>query len=196
MTKSFIDALARPQPNPGGGAASAYAATVALALLEKIVKIERRRDQIAPEDIAYWDKQRDKISRLSKELTELRDRDGLVYLKLIEARSAGAPEEVINQAWDKTIECPLDMIRAVGQAMTCAHGVGLKCRRHLIPDVLVVCELLAGAAWGATYITKYNMPKPGPFHDKYWIKLDYYSWEVAGELQEAREAITARKAGK
>ncbi|MBF0552337.1 MAG: cyclodeaminase/cyclohydrolase family protein [Deltaproteobacteria bacterium] len=113
-------------------------------------------------------------------------------MKLAESRSTGAPEEVINQAWDEAIKCPLEMIRSVGEAMTCAHEVGLKCRRHLLPDVLVVCELLAGAAWGATYITKYNIPKPGPFHDKFWIKLDYYSWEVAGRLQDAREAITAR----
>ncbi|MBF0496608.1 MAG: cyclodeaminase/cyclohydrolase family protein [Deltaproteobacteria bacterium] len=196
MTKSFLDSLARPQPNPGGGSASAYTATVALALLEKIRKIERKRDRIAPEDIVFWEKHREDISTLSKELVELRDRDGLVYSKLAEARSAGASEEVINQAWHEAIECPLDIIRAVGEAMTCAHAVGLKCRRHLIPDALVVCELLAGAAWGATYITKFNIPKPGPFHDKYWIKLDYHSWKVADILCEAREAITARKSVK
>ena len=37
MVDSFIDALAKPKPVPGGGAAAAYGASVGLALLEKIV---------------------------------------------------------------------------------------------------------------------------------------------------------------
>ena len=44
MHDSFIAALSNPnQPVPGGGAAAAYAGSVGLALLEKIVRLEMRR---------------------------------------------------------------------------------------------------------------------------------------------------------
>jgi len=43
MHDSFLEALARPEPVPGGGAAAAHGACVGLALLEKIVLVEQFR---------------------------------------------------------------------------------------------------------------------------------------------------------
>ena len=49
MHDSFLEALARPEPVPGGGAAAAHGACVGLALLEKIVLVELRRSDIPSE---------------------------------------------------------------------------------------------------------------------------------------------------
>ena len=41
MSASFLDQLARARPDPGGGAAAAFSAGVGLALLTKVIRLEK-----------------------------------------------------------------------------------------------------------------------------------------------------------
>jgi len=43
MESSFLEALAKGRPDPGGGAAAAHSAALGLALLSKVVQLEHRR---------------------------------------------------------------------------------------------------------------------------------------------------------
>ena len=43
MPPSFLEQLAQPRPDPGGGAAAAYGGMLALALLAKVVQLEAQR---------------------------------------------------------------------------------------------------------------------------------------------------------
>ena len=103
MQDSFIVALASPdQPIPGGGAAAAYAGSVALALLKKIVRVEMRRHQGISED-SPWEDLLDQVSALGQNLYRLSDEDGRSYLRLAEIKNSGQSEKEVASALKEAI---------------------------------------------------------------------------------------------
>jgi formiminotetrahydrofolate cyclodeaminase len=107
MNDSFISALSNPnQPVPGGGAAAAYAGSVGLALLEKIIRLEMRRHPDGSEPW-LWKDLLNQVSALSENLYRLRDEDGKSYLFLAETKASGKTEEEIAAALKQAIECPM-----------------------------------------------------------------------------------------
>ena len=110
MNDSFIAALSRPeQPVPGGGAAAAYAGSVGLALLEKIVRLEMRRYPIVSEP-SLWEDLLEQVLSLSKILYRLRDEDGKSYMLLVETKASREKEEEVAAALVRTIECPMKIL--------------------------------------------------------------------------------------
>jgi formiminotetrahydrofolate cyclodeaminase len=95
MSDSFLEALARPEPVPGGGAAAAHGACVGLALLEKIVLVELRRSDIPSE--SRWQNLLEEVRRSSTTLLRLRDEDGEAYVRFAQARMFGkGAEEILD----------------------------------------------------------------------------------------------------
>ena len=171
MHDSFIEALSNPnQPVPGGGAAAAYAGSVGLALLEKIIRLEMRRNQAVSEPW-LWKDLLSQVSALSQSLYRLRDEDGKSYLFLAETKASGKTEEEIGAALKLAIECPMKILEQIHKALHCVSVAAEQCKRHLLSDLQVVCELLGAAGRGAYHISMANLrPMTDPV-----TKADYQS---------------------
>lgn len=158
MSEDFLKDLASPQrPIPGGGAASAYGACVGLALLEKIVLLERGREKIGAERRAFWSDLHQKVSELRDALSLLQEKDGESYLKWAEAKASGEPSDRLDALLREAVEIPMGIMEEGIKAFDCVMETGKYCRKHLLPDLLVVCELLEAAVRGASHIARANL---------------------------------------
>lgn len=156
MQDAFIKALADPaQPIPGGGAAAAYAGSVALALFEKVVRVEMRRRQNVSENIK-WQALLDQVATLAKSFRRLRDRDAESYLHLMQVKSSGRSQAEVAAALKQATDCPIRIMEQACKALGCVSQTAEHVKRHLLSDLQVVCELLGAAGRGARHIAQAN----------------------------------------
>ena len=155
MDDSFLEALAAPRPIPGGGAAAAHGACVGLALLEKIVLVELKRDQITSD--YSWSDLLEEVRTSSRNLLQLRDEDGRAYLRFAKAKTFGNSDEETLEALKAAIESPLNIMREAKMGLELVARAGEHCKGHLLSDLLVVCELLRAAVDGNHRIAQANL---------------------------------------
>lgn len=155
MHDSFLEALARPEPVPGGGAAAAHGACVGLALLEKIVLVELRRSDIPSE--SRWQNLLEEVRRSSSTLLQLRDEDGEAYVRFAQARTFGKGAEEILDLLKQAVESPMAIMKEAKRNLDLVARAGNHCKGHLLSDLLVVCELLRAAINGTHRITQANL---------------------------------------
>ncbi len=156
MSASFLEELARAQPNPGGGAAAAYGATLALALLMKVVKLELKRPKNETATRLFWEKRLGQVRRLQEELEHLREADVQAYLNLARARRQGDLD--LAPALEEAIDCPQRIMASVVRGLREVAETGERCQKHLISDLHVACEFLGAAFHGAYHIAAANLP--------------------------------------
>ncbi len=153
----FLEALAKPEPVPGGGAAAAHGAAVGFALLEKIVRLELQRQPIAPELQSLWEALLEHACGLAETVLRLRDEDGRAYMRFAEARTSGKAAQDVIAALEQAVESPLKIMKTAHDGLSCASQAGKHCRKQLLSDLLVVCELLGAATRGAYRIAQANL---------------------------------------
>jgi len=157
MKQPFIKALADPaQPIPGGGAAAAYAGSVALALFKKIAQVEMRRYK-GVSGAPPWDDLLNQVIALDEKLYRLRDEDGESYLRLAQAKKSGSGKAEVASALRQAIDCPIRIMEQAYQALGCVSQTAEHFKRHLLSDLQVVCELLGAAGRGAHHIARANL---------------------------------------
>jgi formiminotetrahydrofolate cyclodeaminase len=170
MHDSFLEALAAPKPIPGGGAAAAHGACVGLALLEKIVLVELKRDQIISD--YSWSDLLEEVKASSRTLLQLRDEDGKAYMRFAKAKTFGKSDEDILEALKQAVESPMAIMKAAKSSLDLVARAGNHCKGHLLSDLLVVCELLRAAIKGTHRIAQANLSVMGgpslrrPYQDK------------------------------
>jgi formiminotetrahydrofolate cyclodeaminase len=157
MNESFLISLARPQPIPGGGAAAAYAASVGLALLEKIVRLEMRRVETPLQQSLIWNELLLKVVRLSMAFAQMRDEDGEAYLRWAEIKTSKENAPAICDALGQATACPIGIMKCIHETMECLIQAGKYAKKHLLSDLLAVCEILDGACKGAAHIACANL---------------------------------------
>ncbi len=157
MTASFLDKLAQARPDPGGGAASAHGAALALAIVKKVVRLELQRRQQQSREERSWKEALEKVERISEALVRLRDEDVQAYFRLTEARTAGGSAELLA-AVRQAVNCPVQIIQEAREIMALIEWAGERCRRHLVSDLLVACEFAGAALRGAYHIGCANLP--------------------------------------
>lgn len=155
---SFLDDLARPRPDPGGGSATAYAALVALALGEKVTRLELGRCRPEQTHRRYWDEQLHGIMQLQQDFSRLCHRDILAYQQVARVLSGRVERDQRQIAVEEAIECPRKVMATVRVALATAQALGTQCRQHLVGDVLVAVELLGAVLMGAQHIAVANVP--------------------------------------
>lgn len=155
MHDSFLEALAAPKPIPGGGAAAAHGACVGLALLEKIVLVELKRDQITSD--YSWSDLLQEVKASSRALLQLRDEDGKAYMCFAKAKTFGKSDEDILEALKQAVESPMAIMKEAKSSLDLVARAGNHCKGHLLSDLLVVCELLRAAINGTHRITQANL---------------------------------------
>lgn len=196
MHDPFLDALSRPEPIPGGGAAAAYGACVGLALLEKIVRVEIRRRHIPSASRLLWKDLLEEISNSSSGLLRLRDEDGRAYVGFAEARTTGREEEDVVAALKQAIECPIMIMTEAQKGLSFVSQAGKHCKAHLLSDLLVVCALLQAAIQGACRIAQANLGvmAESPVKDSFQNKLSQIHAD-ARELFRLVEGTILERAG-
>jgi len=152
----FLLALERSTPVPGGGSAAAYAASVGLALLAKIIRLESERPRPAAEERHDWEDLLGRVHRSAGAFRRLRDEDSETYVRLAEARRS-QNEGAIQGAWEQAIACPVEIMQEADEALLLAREAGERCKGHLVADVLVVLQLLRAACRGAYHIASANL---------------------------------------
>lgn len=156
METSFLEELAKAQPDPGGGAAAAYGAALALALLLKVVRLELKRPENPRAARLFWEERLGRARRLQEDLEQLREADVQAYLNLARALKGESPE--LTPAVQEAIDCPRRIMEGAFQGLKEVAAVGDKCRKHLISDLQVAAEFFWAALAGACQIALANLP--------------------------------------
>jgi formiminotetrahydrofolate cyclodeaminase len=157
MGDSFLQELAQARPDPGGGAAAAYGATLGLALLEKVVRLEARRAAGDQPRQGGWEEALARLQELSQALADLRKEDVQAYFNLVRTRKAGTTAEWLA-ALKEAVLCPLRIVQGAREGLVLLTWAGSQCRRHLVSDLLVAAEFLNAALMGAYHIACANLP--------------------------------------
>lgn len=158
MNPSFLDQLARARPDPGGGAAAAYSAGVGLALLTKIIRLERSRPYNEKAVLQFWTEKLAATKRLTRIFQRLRQADVEAYLTMAQALSVRQQGTNLQRAVEEATRCPWQIMEQTLVALDLVGEVGAHCRHHLLSDLLVATELLGGALQASYHIAAANLP--------------------------------------
>lgn len=158
MSVSFLNQLAQPRPDPGGGAAAAYSAGVGLALVIKVIRLERGRPQNDEAKRAFWAEQLAATRRLVRTFQRLRQADVEAYQAMAQALSARQQGANLPQAVEEATRIPWRIMAETVVALESVGRVGEHCRPHLLSDLLVAAEILGGTLQGAHHIAGANLP--------------------------------------
>ena len=156
MEDPFLVELAKARPNPGGGAAAAYGASLALALLEKVVKLELKRPNNRETAQLFWEERLREVRQLQDDMEYLRDADVRAYMNLARALREGGDN--LTAALEEAIDCPRRIMGGAFEGLKEVAATGDKCRKHLVSDLQVACEFLGAALLGAFQIAAANLP--------------------------------------
>ena len=157
MSELFLASLAEAQPIPGGGAAAAYTASVGLALLEKIVRLEIERDGGQTELSLKWETLLGKVLELKEEFLRLQDEDGKAYLSWAEAKALQEDVPAVDDALREATLCPIRIVEQIRGTLECVNEAGKYAKKHLLSDLLAVCEILNGAGKAVGHIVCANL---------------------------------------
>ncbi|AFM25037.1 cyclodeaminase/cyclohydrolase family protein [Desulfomonile tiedjei] len=156
MKDAFLEALSRPRPDPGGGAASAYGALLSVAIVEKIVRIELQRNENSGSE-SVLTRMLSTVVVLQKDCAQWCEQDVQAYLELARVRKAGITGSELISSMESAVECPLNIMQSGLRILKCIADVGSLCRKHLISDLQVAAEFARAAIYGASHITSANL---------------------------------------
>ncbi|MDY0042279.1 MAG: cyclodeaminase/cyclohydrolase family protein [Desulforhabdus sp.] len=197
MSESFIAALAEPRPDPGGGAAAAYAGSVACALMVKILRLEANRHPQQCESHSYWTRLLEQAHRLTEQFESARENDVRAYLEFSAARKQGKRASELSPFLHELVRCPELIMLTAQQAVTLCSDMGTHCRKHLIADLHVAQELLGAVLQGAFHIACANLPlmESGSKQQSLLARLSITLNDGLENLKHASEVLFARSAG-
>jgi formiminotetrahydrofolate cyclodeaminase len=161
---SFLDALASPDPTPGGGTAAAIAGAMGASLLIMVSGLSRSRTGAAEETVALSEAAA-KLKSVRERFAALADADSEAYSQVLAAYKRpkntevekGARKAAIEQALTGATSVPLDTLRLAGEALQVAVTVAQHGNRNAASDVGVGIGLLQAAADGALANVRINL---------------------------------------
>jgi formiminotetrahydrofolate cyclodeaminase len=194
MDSAFLKALGQARPDPGGGAAAAHSAALGLALLEKVVQLEHRRQSPEGELGSFWSDLLAQVRLVAAGLLRLQAEDVEAYFQLTRARTQDDPNALAT-ALDEAVACPLRIMQQAQEGLCLICRGGARCRPHLISDLLVACELLGAAFRGAHHIARANLSLMGQSSRRaIWAaNLTHTLAALQSELQQAQAGLLLRK---
>jgi formiminotetrahydrofolate cyclodeaminase len=154
---TFLDALRQPRPYPGGGSVSSYTALVGLTLAEKICRIEALRAEKTGCSREVFDEALQKIKGKIYSFKKLIERDVSAYDSLADSLRSGERWPKNSDVVFEAIACPYKMVVEVVNSFELILEIGRNCRMWLVPDLMVVLELLRGSAKSAFHIAMSNV---------------------------------------
>lgn len=180
---SFLDALRRPQPDPGGGSAAAHGALTAVCLLQKVAVLEKNRASEGSHHKRWWSAVLDQILALAEDFRRLRGEDAEAYRRLAEAIKTEKASKDQDEAAVDASRVPLTIMETSARALKTAHAVGERCARRLWADVAVAAEFLGSAVQGAFWIGLANAERIKDMHRREDLVQILCAQRAAGEDQ-------------
>jgi formiminotetrahydrofolate cyclodeaminase len=141
---------------PAGGSAAAAAVALSAALAEKVARLSVKQWTGAARAVGV-------AIALRRRAEELVDADALAYTEFVVARRGAKgldaeAQRVLARAEAKTIDVPLETIRAAVETIELASGLAESGNRNLRSDALVACTLAIAGAQAALITMKANLP--------------------------------------
>ena len=164
----FGEKLASSEPVPGGGSASAVAASLAASLVAMVATLSQNRPKYA-DHAALHEMAIPAAERLAKELLDLADEDASAYaacafaLKL--PRDAFADKEFRDQQVKATAlvaaEVPLRCVERCREVLVLAEALAGRSNMNASSDLRVAALLTEAAGHGAAENVLVNLPLIG-----------------------------------
>lgn len=160
----FVNAVASPDPTPGGGSVAAIAGAMGASLLLMVSGLTRTRNNSDDERASLGGARaavlplRDRLLQLADADTEAYDQVTTAY-KLPKATDAekAARKDAIQRALRAATLAPLDTLRAVVDALAPARTVAAVGNRSAASDIGVALGLLEAAAQGGAMNVRINL---------------------------------------
>lgn len=160
----FLDALASPDPTPGGGTASAVAGAMGASLLVMVTGLAKSNTNSDDEKAALA-AARQALQPLAATLAALADADAAAFDEVMGAyrlpKASDDEKTVRSAAIQKALQgattAPLQTLRACAAAMPQAGVVAAGGNRSAVSDVGVAIGLLEAAAGGAEANVRINL---------------------------------------
>jgi len=190
----FNERLASSEPVPGGGSASAVAASLAASLVTMVAELSKRPKYM--EHIALHGVAQAKGRELTARLLELADEDAAAYGAFAAAmklpRETEAEREsrsvAMRAAARVAAEVPLRCLEACHEVVLAAESLAGRCNINASSDLTVSVLLAEAAAKGAAANVRVNLPSVG---DERWAGET--EWRVVGLLEDiAKTASSCR----
>ncbi len=160
----LLEALASPEPTPGGGTAAAIAGAMGASLLVMVTGLAKSRNN-TDEEKAALGKARAVLQPLTTDLTRLADADSESFnavmaayrLPKVSDQDKAARSSAIQHALRGATIVPLDTLRACTDALAQAQAVAQHGHRAAASDAGVAIALLGAAAAGAYANVRSNL---------------------------------------
>lgn len=164
----FVDALASAEPVPGGGSASAVAASLGGALVAMVAGLSQGRMKWA-EHAALHAESAETGRRLAAQLLDLADQDADAYagfaaaLKMPKESEAdiATRREAMRAAARRASDVPMETLEACLAVVSAAESLAGRCNTNAASDIGVAALLAEAAAHGAAANVLVNLPSVG-----------------------------------
>lgn len=172
------DKVAGTDPVPAGVAVSAVTASLALALVVKVLEINRKRKGFEG-DPKQLNSLLEGVRRESVYLTTLADEDVRAFNRYMEAARLKEPRD---EAMRDAIRVPIEAARAVVRGLDLCRGAAPHCQTGMTAsDFAVAGALLSGALRGMLLSVESNMQR--------LAEGDAFCREIAAELPSLKNAL-------
>jgi formiminotetrahydrofolate cyclodeaminase len=195
---NFLDAVASPEPTPGGGSVAAIAGAMGTSLLMMVAGLTRTRNN-SEDERASLGVARATVLPLRDRLVSLADTDTEAYdqvtsaYRLPKATDAekATRKDAIQRALRAATLAPLDTLKAVADTVRSARTVAAVGNRSATSDIGVALGLLAAAADGAAMNVRINleMIQDEDFKNRIGRELVELEKGVRDEIAAARAAL-------
>ena len=165
---AFGEKLASKEPVPGGGSASAVAASLAASLIEMVATLSQGRPKYA-DHAALHETAIPAARRLARELLDLADEDAAAYAKCAIAlklpREAFADKEYrdrqVRETAQVAAEVPLRCVERCREVLVLAEALAGRSNVNASSDLRVAALLAEAAGHGAAENVLVNIPLIG-----------------------------------
>ena len=189
---AFLDAIASPDPTPGGGSAAAVGGAIGVALLMMVAGLPKTRGNSDAERVQLGETRGSLVGARDRLLT-LADTDTAAYNTVTAAyrlpkttdEEKVARKQAVQRAMHAATEAPLDILRAVAEAMAHAQVVAALGNPSASSDVRVALELLEAAGAGASANVEINLTT---------LEDEAFRKAVASTMIELSNQLTAHSA--